>query len=84
MVAETVLLRIGVVGVAWAEGLGDVAVVLAALILVTDQSPIGVPVVLPSKTPEGFDGIRLARCVTWREVPSFATIEAQAWMFGLC
>ena len=36
-VAEAVFLRVGVVGVAGAEGLGDVAVVLAALVFVADQ-----------------------------------------------
>ena len=36
-VAEAVFLRVGVVGVAGAEGLDDVAVVLAALVLVADQ-----------------------------------------------
>ena len=37
MVADAVFLPVGVVGVPRAEGLGDVAVVLAALILVADQ-----------------------------------------------
>jgi hypothetical protein len=37
IVAETVFLPVGVVGMAGAEGLGDVAVILAALVLVADQ-----------------------------------------------
>jgi len=37
MIAKTVLLRVDVVGVPRAEGLGNIAVVLAALVLIADQ-----------------------------------------------
>ena len=36
-VAESVFLRIGVIGMTGAEGLGDIAVILAALVLIADQ-----------------------------------------------
>jgi hypothetical protein len=47
-VAQAVLLQVGVVGVAGAELLADLAVVLAALVGVADQQAMAVPVVRPS------------------------------------
>ena len=41
MIPKAVLLRVGVIGMTGTEGLGDVAIVLAALVLVADQEGDG-------------------------------------------
>ena len=61
---------------AWAEGLGDVAVVLAALILVTDQeSDRGAGRLAFKNAGENFDRIRLAALRDVARGSRLATIE---------
>ena len=71
IVADAVFGPIGVVGVARAELVLDLAVILRALILVLDQQLIGVPVVWPSNTP---DRIRTSS--------AFAALRGEARLAG--
>ena len=60
VIAETVFLRIGIVGMPRTERLGDVAVILAALILVTDQEGDRRPGTAPFKDArQDLDAVRL-------------------------
>jgi hypothetical protein len=80
MVAKTVLLRVDVVGMPRPKGLGNIAVVLAALILIADQQGDRRARRAALEDPERIStssGSR--RCVTWREVPGLRR-SSSAWM----
>ena len=70
-IAQAVLAPVRVVGMARAEGVEQVGVVLAALVRrCGSASAIGVPVVTPSYRPDRISTLSASlRCVTWRVVP---------------